>query len=82
MIFDSHAHCVDEYREKNGTLKVTMINDEFEATTHGPQAHTTYRRTDQQTYGRDGRLRFELELRKLIINHAFGRRKKLTAEKN
>ena len=48
MIFDSHAHGVDEYREKNGALKVTMIDDEFEATPQRPQADTPYRQTDRR----------------------------------
>jgi len=57
VIFDAHAHSVDEYCEENGALKVTMVDDVFEATSQRPQtgtAATTYRQTDRQTDSRDG----------------------------
>jgi len=48
VVLDSHAHCVDEYRQQNGTLEVAMIDDEFQPTSQTPQAQTQTRTTYTQ----------------------------------
>jgi len=59
VIFDAHAHRVDEYCEENGALEVAMVDDNFEATPYGPQARTATTTYIVSDHISDGQLNLE-----------------------